>query len=310
MKYKVLISAPYFQPVIEEYRSVFEQHNIELVVPEVHEKLSEQELLNYIEDIDGTICGDDQFTAKVIDQAKKLKVISKWGTGIDSIDQATAAKRGIPVKNTLNAFTDAVADLTMGFILAFARQIPWVNEDIRGGDWNKRPGVSLSESALGILGLGNIGRAVAKRAAAFGMKIFGYDVMTPPQDLLAGVETVSFNDVLRNSDFITLHCPLNPGSRYLIQDAQFALMKPNAVIVNTARGSIIEEAALARALRDKKIAGAALDVFEREPLPADSPLREFNNVLFSPHNANSSPIAWKRVHENTVKNLLEEFTKI
>ena len=151
MKYKVLISAPYFQAVIEEYRQVFDKNDIEIAVPEVNERLSEQELLKYIEDIDGIICGDDQFTAKVLEQAKKLKVISKWGTGIDSIDQQVAAQRGIPVKNTLNAFTDAVADTTFGFMLSFARQIPWVDQDIRAGQWKKHPGFALHSVLWGLL---------------------------------------------------------------------------------------------------------------------------------------------------------------
>lgn len=310
-KWKVLVSAPYFQPVVDIYAPFFEEYNIDIIVPEVRERMSEEELLACIMDIDGAICGDDRFTDRVLACAPKLKVLSKWGTGIDSIDRESAARHGISVRNTTNAFTDAVADLTMGFMLAFARQIPWSNEDIRNGIWHKRPGISLGESTLGIIGLGNIGRAVAKRASAFGMKIVGYDVMTLPPEVLigTGIEVVFFDQVLSESDFITLHCDLNPGNKYLISDAQFDLIRPNAVIVNTARGPLIEEAALVHALEEKKIAGAALDVFEQEPLPADSRLREFSNVLFSPHNANSSPSAWKRVHENTLKNLIEELCK-
>ncbi|MDO8505554.1 MAG: phosphoglycerate dehydrogenase [bacterium] len=310
-KWKVLISAPYFQPVVDVYAPLFEEHGIEIVVPEVQERMSEEELLGCIADIDGAICGDDRFTDRVLACAPRLKVISKWGTGIDSIDRESAARRGIAVKNTPNAFTDAVSDLTMGFILAFARQIPWANEDIRAGVWKKRLGVSLGECTIGLVGLGNIGRAVARRAAGFGMRILGYDATTLPSEVLAGtgIKVVSFEQVLRESDFVGLHCDLNPGSKYLIRDAQFDLMKSNAVIVNTARGPLIEEAALVRALESKKIAGAALDVFEQEPLPAESRLREFKNVLFSPHNANSSPSAWKRVHENTLNNLVEELKK-
>lgn len=310
-KWKVLISAPYFQPVVDDYVQWFDEHNIEIVVPEVHERMSEGELLNCIAGIDGVICGDDRFTDRVLACAPRLKVISKWGTGIDSIDRESAARRGIAVRNTVNAFTDAVADLTMGFILAFARQIPWANEDIRRGVWSKRPGMALSECTVGIIGLGNIGRAVARRCHAFGVRLVGCDIVDIDKAFLneTGLIICPFNDLLCSSDFVTLHCDLNPSSRHLISDKEFALMKPSSHIINTARGPIIDETALVRALRASTIAGASLDVFEQEPLPLDSRLREFPNVLFSPHNANSSPGAWKRVHENTLNNLIEELYK-
>ncbi len=312
MKWKVLISAPYFQPVIERYRTFFTEHDIEIIVPTVHERLSEEELLQYAADIDGALCGDDRFTRKVLERAKKLKVIAKWGTGIDSIDQEAAREFGIAIKNTPNAFTDAVADLTMGFILSFARNIPWADRDVRAGEWmNKRDGVSLSESTIGIIGLGSIGRAVACRAHTFGATLLGFEAQEVQKDFLSEttVQLTSLQELLRKSNFITLHCTLNTETRHLIGLEQFALMKPTAVIVNTARGALIDEAALVEALRNKKIAGAALDVFEEEPLPFNSPLRTFQNVLFSPHNANASSSAWERVHENTVKNLIEELQK-
>lgn len=312
MKWKVLISAPYFQPVIEQYRSFFIDHDIEIIVPEVHERLSEEELLQYVTDIDGALCGDDHFTRKVLEQAKKLKVLSKWGTGIASIDQGAAKEFGIAVRNTPNAFTDAVADLAMGFILSFARNIPWADRDIRAGEWSKkRDGVALSESIIGIVGLGNIGRALARRAHAFGATLLGFEAQEVPQDFLAAtaIQLVSLEQLLKTSDFITLHCTLNETTHHLIGNKQFLLMKPTAVIVNTARGALIDESSLIEALRNKQIVGAGLDVFEEEPLPLNSPLRTFQNVLFSPHNANASPSARERVHKNTIKNLIEELQK-
>lgn len=290
---------------------MFDAHSIETVMPTVHERMSEEELLACIADIDGAICGDDKFTAKVLAAAPKLKVLSKWGTGIDSIDREEAARRGIAVRNTPNAFTDAVADLTMGFMLSFARQIPWASEDIRGGIWEKRPGFALHERVLGIVGLGNIGRAVARRAKAFGMRILGYDVFAMSAELMAGygIEIVSFDTLLREADIITLHCDLNQGSKYILDQAQFEIIKPGSYIINTARGGLINEKSMIHALRSGKVDGAALDVFEQEPLLETSELREFKNVLFSPHNANSSPRAWSRVHESTLAHLLEELEK-
>jgi len=308
VKFKVVISAPYFQPVLSEYQQVFDAHDIEVVLPTVHEKLSEEELLRYLPDADGILCGDDRITERVLAACPKLKVISKWGTGIDSIDREAAARRGIPVKNTPNAFTDSVADLVLGFMLCFAKKIPWADRDVRAGQWmNKQKGVSLGECTLGLLGLGNIGKAVAGRAKSFGMPILGYDAVQPSEEFLqtVGMECVPLEQLLAQADFLSLHCTLNDSTRHILNRERLALMKPTAVVINTARGALIDEQALTEALTTGKIFGVALDVFEVEPLPEQSPLRKLQNVLLSPHNANASPSAWKRVHENTLKNLLE-----
>ena len=165
-KWKVLISAPYMQREIHRFRERLRVEGVEVAVPPVQERMSEEELLPWIQDIDGIICGDDRLTERVLRQARRLKVISKWGTGIDSIDRAAAEKLGIAVRNTPNAFSEPVADTVMGFILCFARQLPWADEDIRSGLWTKRPSVSLRERTLGIIGVGNVGRAVARLGKA------------------------------------------------------------------------------------------------------------------------------------------------
>ncbi len=310
-KWKVLISAPYFQLVLDKYRSFFDEQGIELVAPPVSERLSEEELLKYVGDINGVICGDDRFSARVMDAAPKLRVISKWGTGIDSIDREAAKARGIAVKNTPGAFTRPVTDTAMAFILSFARQIPWMDKEMKGGKWQKSLARSLSESVLGIVGVGEIGRAMADCGKVFGMRVLGNDIKEAPANFIreSGITMLPLKELLLQADFVTIHCDLNPTSFHLISAPQFALMKPTAYIINTARGPIVDEAALIQALLKKKIAGAGLDVFEDEPLPAGSPLLTFSNVLLTPHNANSSPVAWQRVHENTVKNLLEELNK-
>lgn len=307
MRWKVMISAPYMQPVIDEYRHVFEANNIELFIPPVKERLNEQELLGYIGDIDGVICGDDRFTERVFQKAKKLKVVCKWGTGVDSIDRDAAAKRGIPVHNTPGAFTDPVADSVLGYILCFARQQPWMTQDMRQGRWEKRPCVALCECTLGVIGVGAIGKAVVRRARAFGMRLLGNDVVAMPDDFLSetGIVMTSKDALLAEADFVSLNCDLNPTSYHLMDESAFSLMKNTAYLINTSRGPVIDEQALVRALNEKCIAGAALDVFEEEPLPSDSPLRSMDNCLLAPHNANSSPSAWRRVHENTIKKLIE-----
>lgn len=306
MRWRVLISAPYFLPVVEEFRPRLESEGVEIVCAPVRERLSEDELLPLIEMVDGVICGDDQFTERVLRVAHRLKVISKWGTGIDSIDLAAASSLGIRVCNTPNAFTDAVADTALGYILCFARGLLQMNQDMRRGLWTKPDAVSLKECALGVVGVGNIGKAVVRRARAFGMSILGTDPVPVPDSFVeeTGLRMVPLSALLSEADFVSLHCDLNPTSFHLIGRAQLAIMRPSAYLINTSRGPVIDEGALVEALRSRALAGAALDVFEVEPLPRDSPLRALDNCLLAPHNSNSSPAVRLKVHESTVVNLL------
>ncbi len=306
--WKVLVSAPYFQPLIERFRGRLEHAGCELVLPEVKERLEEHHLLELVGDIDGAICGDDRYTARVIAAAPRLKVISKWGTGVDSFDAAAAAERGIAICRTPGAFTEPVADSTLGYMLCFARQLPWMSQEVKSGVWSKRPGKTLAECTLGIIGVGDIGRAVARRARAFGMPVLGNDIVAIDPDFLAetGVRSVGLGELLAEADFVALHCDLNPTSRHLINETTLSRMKPGAVLLNLARGPVVDERALERALADGRLGGAALDVYEDEPLPTTSPLRDMDNVLLAAHNANNSPRAWERVHENTISNLLRE----
>jgi D-3-phosphoglycerate dehydrogenase len=306
MYLKVLVTAPYMQMVIDRFRHIFEEKGIELIVPKVKERFNEEELLEWVTDVDGVICGDDQFTQRVLQAAPKLKVLSKWGTGIDSIDQAACKRLGIAVRNSPNAFSEPVADTVLGYMLSFARRLPWMDRMMRRGQWRKLPSIALKECTLGVIGVGNVGKAVVRRATTFGMQVLGNDLVEMPFDFLAEnqIDMVSKEELLQQADFVSLNCTLNPTSFHLISDNEFALMKSTAVIINTARGPIIDEPALIRALQSEQIAGAALDVFEIEPLPAESPLLKMDNVMLASHNANSSPEAWERVHQNTVQNLL------
>ncbi|NLG99318.1 MAG: phosphoglycerate dehydrogenase [Chloroflexi bacterium] len=304
----VLLSAPYMVPFKERFSPIFEHYHIELIVPPVNERMEEEELLQYAGKVDGTICGDDRYSARVLECfAPRMKVISKWGTGIDSIDRQAAARLGIQVRNTPNAFTLPVADSVMGYILAFARRQPWMDRAVKSGVWEKIPGRSLSECTLGVIGVGNIGKAVLRRARAFGMRLLGNDIVPIAPDFLVenGVTMTTLPDLMSRSDFISINCDLNPTSRGIINAESLKWCKPGAVIINTARGPLIKEADLVEALESGQIAGAALDVFEFEPLPASSPLCKMDNVMLAPHNANSSPSAWERVHWNTIRNLID-----
>ncbi len=305
--FRVLITAPYFIPVLEEFREQMESEGIELVILPVPERAAEKDLLEVIEDIDGVICGDDRFTERVLARAARLKVISKWGTGIDSIDQEACARRGVEVRNSPDAFSVPVADTVLGYALAFTRRLPWMDREMKEGAWRKGEGTTLAECTFGIVGVGRIGRQVARRAAAFGSRLLGNDIVEIPAEVLTatGMESVGLEELLSASDIVSLNCDLNPFSRGLIDADRITLMKPTAILINTARGPVVDEEALVAALRSGRIAGAGLDVYEEEPLPADSPLRQLDNVLLAPHNANASPRARAGVHENTVANLLE-----
>jgi phosphoglycerate dehydrogenase-like enzyme len=307
MPWKVLISAPYLLPVIDEFRDFFDDNEIEIVTTEVEERMEEAQLLPLIADFDGVICGDDRFTERVIAAAPKLKVIAKWGTGIDSIDAEAARRRNIRVCRTPDAFTEPVADSVLGYILSFARRLPWMNDAMKAGVWDKIPGRAMFETTIGVVGVGAVGSAVLRRAGAFGARLLATDIREIDAKHIRslGAHMVSMEELLRESDYISLNCDLNPTSRHLFGETEFALMKQSAVIINAARGPIIDEAALVRALERGEIAGAALDVFEDEPLPSSSPLRRMDNVMLAPHNSNSSPASWQRVHESTLAQLLD-----
>ena len=303
----VLVSAPYLLPELERFRPVLQAFDLNLIVPEVHERLSEAEILTFAGEFDGTICGDDRYTRRVIEACQpRLRVISKWGTGIDSIDQAAAADFGVMVGNTPNAFTVPVSESVLGYMLSFARQIPWLDDAMKAGEWKKINGKTLSESTLGVVGVGNVGQAVLRRARSFGMELLGNDIVDIAPDFLLenGVEMTDLQDLLSRSDFISINCTLNPTSQHLINAETLSWVKPGAVLINAARGPIVDQPALVAALQEGRLGGAAMDVFEDEPLPSDSPLLTMKNVLLSPHNTNSSPLFWERVHWSTIKNLL------
>lgn len=304
----ILMTAPYMIPFLNRFKPVFDKYGIDLIVPDVEERMEEDDLLKYAGQFDGAICGDDRYTARVLDAcAPRLKVVSKWGTGVDSIDADSCSRLGIMLGRTPNAFTTPVADTVLGYMLAFARRTPWMDAAIKRGEWEKIPGKALSECTLGIIGIGNIGKAVTRRARAFGMKVFGVDIIEVDHVLVSesGIQMTNLDSLLSASDFISVNCDLNPTSQHLINADTLAKMRSNAILINTARGPIVHEAALISALQNKQIAGAALDVFEFEPLPKDSPLLKMDNVMLAPHNSNSSPTAWERIHWNTIKNLLD-----
>ena len=304
----VLLTAPYMLPFRDRFVPLLESYGLTVIEPSVRERMDEADLLEYAGLFDGTICGDDRYTERVMAAClPRLKVISKWGTGIDSIDSHAADRLGIRICRTPNAFTLPVADTVLGYILAFARRQPWMDRKMKAGEWAKITGRALHECTLGVIGVGAIGKAVIRRARAFGMTVLGNDIVEIDHVFLAetGAQVTDLASLLATADFVSINCDLNPTSLHIIDVSTLAQMKPTAVLINTARGPTVDEAALVAALQSGQIAGAALDVFESEPLPPGSPLLHMDNVLLAPHNSNSSPAAWERVHLHTIDNLLD-----
>lgn len=307
MKWRVLITCPQLQRTIDHYRDLFAEQGIEIELPHVIQQLSESELLEIIDRYDGVIAGDDEFTARVLEKGRLLKIIVKWGIGMDAIDLEAAKRLGIRVVNTPGVFADEVADVVMGYIILLARQLHKLDQSVRTGGWAKIQGISLRGKTLGVIGVGSIGRAVVRRAIVAGMSVVGHDIAPVPTAFVqeTGLCLVEFNELLRTSDFISFNCNLTPSNRHMLGPREFALMKRGVYIVNTARGALIDEAALVQALREGKVAGAALDVFENEPLPLESPLRQFDNCIFGTHNSSNTREAVMRVNELAIRNLLD-----
>jgi D-3-phosphoglycerate dehydrogenase / 2-oxoglutarate reductase len=272
-----------------------------------HDKISADDLLKIIGDYDALIVrGQTRVTAAVMDAASKLKVVGRAGVGVDNIDLEAAKKHNITVVNAPSSTTVAVAELTFGLLLALSREIPRADAVMKQGQWLKKEleGVELSGKTLGVIGFGRIGTEVGKRAAAFGMNVVTYDPNVSEHELLDGnVDPVSIQDLFAWSDFISLHLPLNVHTRDLIGPLAFSQMKDGVRIISTARGGIIDEAALLAALNSGKVAGVALDVFEKEP-PGLTELVSHSRVIATPHIGAQTAEAQSRAAEDIANEVL------
>jgi glyoxylate reductase len=260
-----------------------------------------EQLIEHIGEIEGLLSLlSDQIDDELLRHAPRLRAISNYAVGYDNIDLRAAAARRIPVGHTPNVLTDATADLTFALMLAAARRLAEGVEEVRSGEavtWEPEHnlGVDVHGATLGIVGFGRIGRAVAKRAEGFRM-----DIVTTTSHSHPG----AFEALLERSDFVSLHCPLTPSTYQLIDSAALERMKPTAILINTARGAIIDQKALAQALHDGSIGGAALDVTDPEPLPPDDPLLKAPNLIVVPHIGSATRAARERMADLAVDNLL------
>lgn len=295
------------QRSFELYRPQFEKVGIAIDMPNLVQQLSEEELIEIIGQYDGMIAGDDPVTDRVLAHGERLKIVSKWGVGIDNVDQQAAARLGIKVTNTPGTFGGEVADVTIGYLIMLARQLHKTDEAVRKGQWPKIQGRSLANTTLGIVGLGSIGFSVARRALAMDMNVVGYEVVADAAARAnrAGVEVLPFEDVLKRSDFLALCCPLTNETHHIIDRTALETMKHGTSLINTARGGLVDEAALVKNLQSGRVRAAALDVFEVEPLPLESPLRWFDQVILGAHNSSNTLEGTLRVNELAMRNLFE-----
>ena len=307
MKHRVLITAPYMHREKEKITKMLKGFSFDVDWIPVGERLEEADLLPVIEKYDGILCGDDRITSKVIDKAVNLKAIVKWGTGIDSIDKEYAESKGIKVCRTPNAFTEPVSDTAVAFMLNDVRGLMRNDKVVKSGGWDKPQGYTLAEKTIGIIGFGDIGRAVAKKLISFGPKVLVNDFKDIDKKVLKDLDCsfVTKDEIYKECDIITLHTDLNPTSEFLFNKDSFEQMKKSPFIINTARGPLVRETDLVEALKKGAVSGVGIDVFEHEPLALDSPLRSLDNVIASCHNTNSSPLFWDRVHKNSLEMMSE-----
>jgi D-3-phosphoglycerate dehydrogenase len=281
---RVLVTARIFGHVSDQSFDIFKTNGIE-VVPNPHrgKRLYEDALIALIGGVDGLLTGVDEVTSKVIHGADKLKVISKFGTGVDNIDVTAATEKGIVVTNAPGMNSDAVADMTFALMLAAARKIPFAFTQVQQEKWPLIIGTGVWGKSLGIIGLGEIGKRVALRANGFNMEVMSYEKF-PDENFIReqNIKLVSLEQLLQTSDFVSIHVPLTDETRHLIGAAEIELMKPTAIMINTARGGIVNEEALYNGLRSGKPATAAFDVLKEEP-PADRSLLDLDNFIITPH---------------------------
>jgi phosphoglycerate dehydrogenase-like enzyme len=249
-------------------------------------QLTEDELLDALRGVEAVVAGSEPYTARVLTTHPQLRVIARVGVGYDAVDVAAATARGVIVTIAPGTNHGSVAEHTFALMLGFAKHLPARHHSVATGGWPRLMSTPLRGKTIGLAGLGRIGKAVALRALAFEMRVLAYDPF--PDAVFCSAHAISivpFETLLAESDYLSLHLPSTPQTRHLINRDTLSRMKPSAVLINTSRGGLVCEADLVPALREKRIGGAALDVFEQEPLPVDHPLRGLDNVVLTPHSA-------------------------
>lgn len=270
--------------------------------------MTEEELIVALKDCEGYIAGLDYVTDRVLSASPDLKVISRYGAGVDRVDLKSATEHGVVVTNTPGVNAQAVAELSIALILSVARKVPYLDQSTRTGGWVRSTGMELKGKTLGILGLGAIGRALAEIAQGFGMKVIAYDpYINEEYAAEKNIAVVDFEEAIRQGDVISIHVPLTEENKHLIDGATIEKMKDGVIIVNASRGGLIDEDAAYDALKSGKLGGLGLDAFEIEP-PTDSKLFEFENVVVTPHTGAHTKEATENMANGAIKNLIDVLT--
>ena len=304
---KILVTPTSFlKPVNALAKETLEAFADEVVYNDTGKPLTADLIPKYLEGVDGYIAGLDYITKEVIENAPaSLKVISRYGAGVDRVDMEACIKKGIKVCNTPGTNSVAVAELAFGLMLCVARNIPALHNSVERGEWVRSQGIELKGKVLGIVGLGAIGKNLATRALAFGMKVAAYDPYFDGKFAAShGITQMSLREIVRMSDFISLHVPYSDETRHIIGAKAIEEMKTGAVVINTSRGGLIDEEAAPQAVKSGKLGGLGLDAFEQEPL-LDSPLKGLNNVVFTPHTGAHTAEAVAGMGEMAVRNCIE-----
>jgi len=287
---KILVTCPPMLGMIESFRHLFEERGIELSAPNVVQTMSVDELKEIVPQHDGWIIGDDPATREVFEAGKvgNLKAAVKWGIGVDNVDFDACKDLDIPIINTPDMFGEEVADVAMGYVIALARETFEIDRAVRNGEWIKPRGVSLSGKTVALVGFGDIGQSTAKRLLMSNMNVIAYDPFIDNNPNLPEVETEVWPNRVEEADFIVVTCSLTKSSYHMVNTDIFKRAKDGVRVVNVGRGPIIDEKSLEDALKSGKVYSAALDVFEVEPLPMDSYLRNHPHCVFGSHNASNT----------------------
>jgi phosphoglycerate dehydrogenase-like enzyme len=305
MAIKVLYAVPQvheaIRPVLERLRAA----DCELIFNQAGHALTEQELIDLLPGVFGTIAGGEPYTERAFAAAPALKVVARMGVGYDKVDVAAATRHGVAIAMGFGTNHEAVADHAFALMAGLGNRLQAYHREVMDRRWGGHFHPGLWRTTVGIIGLGRIGRALARRCRGFDMRILAYDAVPDAAHAREhGIELVELETLFSEADFVSVHAPLTPETAKLVNRERLALMKPSAFVINTARGGLVDEAALHEALSAGRIAGAGLDVFEVEPLPANSPLRQLDSVLLTPHCAGGSIEAVVSMTDRCVDNIL------
>jgi len=304
---KVLVTCPPMLRMMDQLRRLFVEAGVDVHCPEVVQALSEADLVELVPQFDGWIIGDDPATRAVFAAGKagRLRAAVKWGIGVDNVDFAACKDLGIPITNTPMMFGREVADLAMSYVVALARETYSIHAGVKAGQWPKPSGISLADRTLGLIGFGDIGRNVAQRALAADMKVIAYDPFFKPSPGLQAVTPAQWPDRAGECDFMVFTCALTALNRHMLNTEVLDSVKQGVRVVNVARGPLIDEEALVQALKSGRVHSVALDVFEIEPLPMSSPLRDFEHCILGSHNGSNTSDAVIRASRRAVELLCD-----